>query len=616
MALNYHYPVVNPHLGTSFAIFTSAYISLVITMLILEQLGLETFWIGHIMVLVPVLFYVVIGLFSRTTNLEDFFISGERVPALYNGLSLSANVLGGTALVTAISALFFLGFDGLPLVLGWCGGVALLALVLAPYLRKAGSFTLPGLLGMRFSSRSLRALAALLLFVPSLLLLAAELKIGALAGALVLPLTHEMLIGVGAAAALLSVLPGGLRSLTWTQCAQLCVLLFGVTVPLIIVSLELTNLPIPQLSYGSVLENMSVLEVEKGITPVSPQAVAEALPGVDRQQIAKPFLQPFGALTSLDFLLLGLCVMIGTAMLPTQITRLSTTPTIMAARDSMGWAALVIGFMALTLPAYAAFSHFYVLRDVIGTPLAEIPDWTRLAQELGIMRISGEALDPAFGRASAEISGNLSALLLPVAAKLPHVFLSAVIAAVLAAVLAATAGLLVSLGNILSNDLFYPLLRRPAPAAHRLLVARFGMIVAAVAAVWLARSKNVDPLVWMLWAFSLAGGGFFAVVALSVWWQRMTVHGAFAGLVAGFAVTGAHIALGQASGTGFAGVDALVSGVVGAPVAFAVAVAFSLLTPKPAGLTAEVAEEMRVPGGETLHMRLLRLSGRGKAPRP
>lgn len=616
MALNYHYPVVNPRLGTSFAIFTSAYISLVVTLLILEQLGLENFWISQVMILIPILFYLVIGLLVRTTNLEDFFIAGERVPALYNGLSLSANIMSGTALMTGMAALFFLGFDGLPLLLGWCGGIALLAMALAPYLRKTGSFTLPGLLGMRFSSRGVRALAAVILFVPSLLLLVAELKIGAMVGSLFLPLTQDMLIVAGLTIALLSVLPGGFRSLTWMQCAQVIVLLLGLIAPLIIVSLELTNLPIPQLTYGGILAEMSALEVAKGVTQVDTQPIAQVLPGLQAEQLVKPFMQPFGALSGLDFLLLSLCVMVGTAMLPTQITRLSTTPTIMAARGSMGWAGLVVGFVVLTLPAYAAFAHFYLLRDVIGTPLAQMPDWVQFAKDLGIIEISADTLDPAFGQATVSVHGNLSTFLLPVAARLPYVFLGVVVAGVLAVVLAATAGHLVAMGNALSNDLFYPLSRRPAPAAHRLLVARLGMILAGLAAVWLARGDNVDPIRWMLWAFSLAGGSFFAVVILSIWWIRTTLPGVYAGLLAGFGVTAAQIMLAGGGDAGVFGVDTLTAAVIGVPVAFAATVIVSLVTSAPGEFVIEIAEDMRVPGGETVHARLLRLSGRGKAPRP
>jgi cation/acetate symporter len=616
MALNYHYPVVNPRLGASFAIFASAYVSMVLTLLIFEQLGLAAFWVNQVMIIGPVLFYLIIGLMVRTTNLEDFFVAGERVPALYNGLSISANVLGASAVATALGSLVFLGYDGLPLVLGWCAGLAMVAILFAPYLRKAGSFTMPGFLGMRLSSRPLRTVAAVLIIIPTVMLLVAELKIGAMIAALFLPLPEVMLIAIGAGFAVLTVLFGGMRSLTWVQCAQIIVLLLGVSAPLVIVSLQMTNLPVPQLSYGAVLEATSAAEQAKGIEAATPQPPSAALPGVTPETISKPFLQAFGAMSALDFVLLGLCVMLGTAMLPMVHARLSTTPTIAAVRGSMGWAGLIAGFLVLSLLAYAAFLHAMIVQQVIGTSFAELPAWARYAADLGLMRLDSDALDPTFGDATVRVSRDLTALVLPVAGGLPQVFAGVAAAALLAAMLAGAAAQMTAIGNILSNDLFHPWLRRPSTAAQRLAVARIGMIVAAIAGAWLARGLVVDPLRWMLLAFSLLAGGFFAIVVLSIWWQRLTAAGAMAGMLAGFGVTAVYMLLTPGTAGGAVLVDPLTAGLLGVPVALIAAIATSLTLAKPDALTAEIASELRISGGETLHARLTRLSGRGKAPRP
>jgi len=616
MALNYHYPMVNPRLGSSFAIFASAYISMVLTLLILEQLGLAAFWVNQVMVLGPVLFYLIIGMMVRTTNLEDFFVAGERVPAIFNGLSMSANVLGASAVATSVGALVFLGYDGLPLVIGWCAGLALVTILFAPQMRKAGSYTLPSFLGMRFSSRVVRVVAAVLVFIPSLILLAAELKIGATVAALFLPLPEIMLVAIGAGLAALLVLPGGVRSLTWVQCAQVIVLLLGICAPLIIVSLETTNLPVPQLSYGSVVESTAAAEQAKGISATEPQPMSKALPGSEPQELAKPFLQAFGAMTAFDFVLLSLCVMLGVAMLPILHTRLSTTPTIAAARGSMGWAGLIAGFMALSVLAYAAFLHSAIVQHVIATPLAEVPSWARYASDLGLMRLGADPLDPTFGDATAAMSRDLSTLLLPVAGGLPQVFAGVAAAGLLAAMLAGAAAHITIIGNVLSNDLFHPFVRRLAPAAHRLMIARIGMILAAIAGAWLARAVFVDPLRWMLLAFSLLAGTFFAVMVLAIWWRRLTAGGALAGLITGFTFTLAIMLFAGAGADEGAVIAPLTAGVFGVPAALVAAVTFSLLSGGPSELTAELSEEIRISGGETLHARLTRLSGRGKAPRP
>jgi cation/acetate symporter len=616
MALNYHYPVVNPRLGASFAIFASAFVSLVLTLLILEQLGLASFWVNQVMIFGPALFYLIIGLMVRTTNLEDFFVSGERVPALYNGLSVSANVMGASAVATALGALVFLGYDGLPLVLGWCAGLALITILFAPYFRKAGSFTMPGFLGMRFSSRAVRAVASVVVIVPSMMLLVAELKIGAMIAALFLPLPEQMLIAIGAAFAMLTVLFGGMRSLTWVQCAQIIVLLLGISAPLVIVSLQVTNLPVPQLSYGAILETTAAAEQAKGIEDANPQPPSAGLPGLAPEQITKPFLQAFGAMSALDFVMLSLCVMLGTAMLPVVHARLSTTPTIAAVRGSMGWAGLIAGFMVLSLVAYAAFLHAAIVQQVISTPMAELPAWARYAADLGLMRVETDGLDPTFGPVEAFVRRDLSALVLPISGGLPQVFAGVAAAALLAAMLAGAAAHITIIGNVLSNDLFHPWLRRPSTAAQRLAVARLGMILAAVAGAWLARALFVDPLRWMLLAFSLLAGGFFAVVVLSIWWRRINAAGALAGLLAGFGLTAIYMILTGPQAESAMIVDPLTAGLIGVPVAFVAAIAVSLMTSRPDELTAEIASEIRVSGGETLHARLTRLSARGKAPRP
>jgi len=313
---------------------------------------------------------------------------------------------------------------------------------------------------------------------------------------------------------------------------------------------------------------------------------------------------------------LGLCVMLGTAMLPIIHARLSTTPTIAAVRGSMGWAGLITGFMVLSLLAYAAFLHSAIVQQVAGTPLAEIPGWARYAADLGLMRLETDGFDPTFGETSALISRDLSALLLPITGGLPQVFVGLFAAALVAAMLAGAAAQITVVGNALSNDVFHPWLSRPSTAAQRLAVARAGMIVAAILGAWLARSLFVDPLRWMLLAFSLLAGSFFAVIVLSIWWRRTTASGATAGLIFGFGVTAAYMILVAQDLLSTQFMGSLTAGLIGLPVAFAATIVVSLLSPRPDEMTSEIAGEVRSPGGETLHARLTRLAARGKAPRP
>lgn len=616
MSLNTSYPTVNPRLGTSFGIFTSAFASLVLMLIILEQLGLERDWISELIIGLPVMFYVSIGLLVRTANVEDFFISGQRVPALYNGFALSANLIGGAGLLGAIGAFFFLGYDAMPIVLGWCAGLGLMSVLFAPYLRKAGAYTLPGYFGIRFTSRMIRAVAALILFVPGLMLLAAELRVGQMLASIFLPMDRGFLLQIGLLVVIATVFFGGMRSLTWTQCAQFIVVVLGMTVPLIAISLLVTNLPLPQLSFGGILADMAQLEVTRGLTGHGTQTFSDMLPSPAMTALTRPFTDLFGAVGAGDYLSLIICITLGSAVLPSQIARLGTTPTVSAVRKSFGWAALLVGFMALTIPAYAAFTKFQVLQHLLGLPTAQIPEWGRLLEQLGLITVSANTLDPALGAARISFNRDSVALILPVINNFPFVLIGVVGAAAIAAVLAAAAGHLVAMANVFSNDIYYPLLNRTASPARRLLIARASMVGFGIVALWFASNEELDPLRTIIWAFSLCAGSFFAVLALSIWWRGLTGFGAAIGMIAGFAATGAYILLTAGGGYPWFGVDGLAAGVLGVPVSVLGAFTGSMLSPRPDQQSLDLIDEMRMPSGETIHARLLRLAARGKGPKP
>ena len=616
MSLNTSYPTVNPRLGTSFGIFTSAFASLVLLLIILEQLGLERNWISQLIITLPVLFYTGIGMMARTASVEDFFISGQRVPPLYNGFALSANLVSGAGLMGLIGSFFFVGYDALPIALGWCTGLGLTAVLFAPYMRKIGAYTLPGFFGIRFSSRILRLVAAFILFPPVLMLLAAEFRVGQLIASVFLDVDPQLQLQAGVILVTATVLFGGMRSLTWTQCAQFIVVMLGIAVPLIAVSVLVTNLPVPQLAYGGVLDEMTQLELARGLTDRAAHDLGGALPGANPRPLTRPFVALFEAMSSADFLALTICIMFGTAVLPAQIARLGTPPTISAVRKSFGWAALLVGFMVLTIPAYAAFAKYQVLKQLLGVPLSQIPSWGALLSQLGLVTMAADQLDPALGSAKVLFNRDSVALVLPVINQFPFVLVGLVGAAAIAAVLAAAGGQLVALANVLSNDVFYTLFSRGASPARRLLVARVAMIAFAVAALSIATRQDIDPLRVTIWAASLCAGSFFAPLAMSIWWRGLTAFGALCGMVAGFAATAAYIMMTAGGGYPWFGVDGLTSGLLGVPLSALAAFTGSLLSPRPDKTTLDIVDEMRIPSGETVHARLARLAARGKAPKP
>lgn len=605
-----------PRPGSGFAVFASAFASLVLVLIICEQLGLQRQWIGLLIVIVPALSYLAIGLASRASNADDFFIAGQGAPAFYGGLALAGGAIGATGLVGATGALFYLGFDGLVLVLGWCAGLALAGLLFAPYLRKAGAYSLPGYLDLRLRSRALRVVAAVALFPPCLMLLAAELKLGAGVAAPFLGLPPATVAIAGAVLALAAVIGGGMRSLTWTQSAQVIVVLMGVLGPLIVISIALTNLPLPQLTYGGLLKELLPIEGTHGITPGLPRPLGQALPGQQLEPLAKPFLAPFGAISPGDFVMLALSLMLGLAAAPGQAARFSAAPSAAAVRRSVNWAVLLAGVMALTLPAYAAFARSVVVKDLLGAAAAETPNWARVLEHYNFIRISGDQMDAAFGGPTIAFGRDSILLLLPVVTGLPFVLWGVAGAAAIAAALAAASAQIMAAGAAFGNDLYDPLARAGAVPPGRLLASRLGMVLAAGGALWLTWSQPFDPLRLMIWALSLSAGSFFAVLTLSIWWKRLTAWGALAGVLAGFFTTAGYILGGEEAMAAVLGVTTLTAAVVGTPASFIAAIAVSLVTPRCDACIDELVDEMRLPGGETLHARLTRLAARGKAPQP
>ncbi|HZV22066.1 MAG TPA: hypothetical protein VE986_11040 [Hyphomicrobiales bacterium] len=621
MTLNYSSPIVNPRLGSSFAIFASTYISLVLMLVVLEQLGLSTPAIDQLIIVAPACFYIAIGFMTRTINADDFFVAGQRVPPFYNALALCSMIFGGSIFLGSIGTFFFDGIDAAAIPVGCFTGLILTAALFVPHLRKAGAFTLPGLLFLRFGRSGLRLVASLLMLAPCGIILIAEIGLGSRLVTLFLPPPQSFGIGLSSpsfftllifASIFLTVALGGMRSATWTQCAQFVVFL-GLLAPLTVVSVMRTNLPLPQLTYGSQLEELKSREAAKGIVVTSqPQALSQSLPSTAAAPLTRPTERAFSAFRPLDFVLLIFCLAAGVAAHAAFLPRLSMTPTILSSRRSFGWAALIAGFVVLTLPAYAFFTKAIAVGTLVGVPASDLPSWARALQQLGLVNLPANPFDSLGSSPRVTFQRDSLALILPIAGTLPRVFFGLAAASAVAALSACAGGHLVAIGNAISDDLYYGLLNRNASPSKRLVVSRFVMLLLAPIILIVSQSQNVDPLRWVIAAFSLSAGTFFAVLVLSVWWKRFTAAGAFAAMIAGFAVTALHLNTG---GTAFFGIDALTAAAVGVPVSFLAAVFASIFSGAPDDFAVEAVEELRIPAGETLQTRMVRLAGRAKAAR-
>jgi cation/acetate symporter len=603
-----HSRLVNPRLGTYFGIFTSTFAALVLLLLIFEQLGAAEEVLRWVMLLGPIALFAAIGLAARCTEPIEFFASGRRVPAVYCGLGLAASALGGTGMV-ALTGLFFLnGFDAWCLVIGFSAGFVVMALAIAPFLRKVGAFTLPSYLGRRFESRLVRVASAAILAVPMMLVITAEVRMGAWAASLLSGQSETSMIALIVLAATATVLLGGLRSLTWSNTAQAIASLLALMVPVGIVAAVVTNLPLPQLSHGPVLRAIGRAEFAQGVPIAIAPSLAFDLAGQELQSLAHRIAEPYGSVGPLSFILAGLALMTGVAAAPWLLPRCGATPGVYDARKAVGWATVFCGITMLTLSSVAVFMRDTVMDELVGRSASQLPAWFSGLQEMGWARVDGNA--PRLPLASFSFKRDAVLFALPQAAGLPTVLLLlALEGAVAAALVGASAGI-VALANVLAEDVIKGLRREPPAPGPRVMVARLAVAAVGVAAGATAIVVPADPLNLLLLGLALSGSAAFPVLVLSVWWKRINAFGALCGMVAGFSVAVLAILAGEAT---WLGVPAALAAVFGVPAGFATAVLVSRMGRVPERLVLELVRDMRLPGGETIHdreIRLLRLQQR------
>lgn len=591
----------NPRLGTYYAIFASAIAAIFIVATMLDQLGVKRLLLSHATIAAPLLLCVIVAVSARTLDEQEFFVAGRRVPPVFGGLALASTALGGVSFFALVGALYILGFDALAFPMGMVAGFAVAAILISPYLYKAGTYTVAGFFRQRFDRRMPSIIASVLLVVPCALLLAAELQAGAFVASLFTSATFTSSVWIGAAAICGVTILGGMRSLTWTQCVQYLVILAGLLVPLTIVSTMETNLPVPQITFGGLLERISGQEIGSGAALSDPLPLAQGLPGNLPQAALKPFLQAFGVLSATDFVLLGFCVLAGTAVMPALLTRTGTASNGFEVRRTVAWGTLFVGVFLLTIPAYAAFAKFLTLQDIVGVPPSKLPGWISGLREAGLADFSDKNGDGVIGASELLISRDGVTLALPIMANMRFTLVALVAAAGIIATLAAASAQAYTAGASLSDDLFRALAGAQATPSKRMAVARLATVAVTVGAALVVTTQSLDLLQVAAWAFSLAASTFFPALTLSIWWTRTTWFGVAAAMVVGFTVAAAHILIfsGMLAANGI-DLDGMLAAVLGVPAGFLAGVGVSLLTPPPDAKAVETTHEIRDPGGETL----------------
>ncbi|WP_187971873.1 sodium:solute symporter family protein [Aquibium microcysteis] len=602
------------NLGKIYSIYVGGFAGFVVLMAVLDQLGIPDRFILWSYMAATIAIYAFIGIMSRTAQVSEYYVAGRSVPAVYNGMATGADWMSGASFVGMAGTLFVLGYDGLAFVLGWTGGYVLVAVLLAPYLRKFGAYTVPDFLGTRYGGNAARLVGIIVLFACSFTYITAQLYASGIIASQFLGIAFEWAVFAGLAGILVCSMLGGMKAVTWTQVAQYIVLIVAYLLPAIWMSTVKFGIPVPQLTYGGALSQIAQYEQVLGVV--------------------KSHVAPFQTYTPRDYFFLIFCLMVGTASLPHILMRFFTTPTVREARKSVGWSLFFIFLLYFTAPAYAAFSKMNLMElfasSTAGGGLlafSEIPQWMlnwgsiaghQLVTICGVKAETVAAIQAAceakgfaagFPYAELKLNNDMIVLSTPSIAGMPIWVVGLVGAGGFAAALSTADGLLLAISNALSHDVYYKMVDPKADAKRRLLVSKILLVVVALAAAFLARTKPSDILSMVSWAFSIAAAGLFAPLVLGVWWKRATNLGGIAGMAAGFLVTmyylignvyGFDLVKGTGDEISWFGVQSISSGIFGVPVAFVVTYVVSLMTPAPSAEMQDFVDRLRLPKGGTM----------------
>ena len=480
-------------------------------------------------------FYIFIAWRSRVATTEGFYVAGHGVPSVANGAAIAADWMSAASFISMAGIIAFSGYDGSVFLMGWTGGYVLLALLLAPYLRKFGKYTVPDFVGDRYSETA-RGFAALAAIFVSLTYVAGQMRgVGIVFSRFLgLEVFGDPVIGgvlIGMAVVLFYAVLGGMKGITWTQVAQYSVLIIAYMIPAVAIAYSLSGNPVPQIGFGR---------------------IAQELDGLQQQIGFSAYTEPFTSRNMLDVFLVTGSLMVGTAGLPHVIVRFYTTKNVRDARASAFWALLFIAILYTTAPAIGVFAKTNFIQDVSGTAESELPTWVRNWQNAGLITINdkdgngtityapGDASDP---QSANEITPDRDIMVLanPEIAGLPNFVVGLVAAGGLAAALSTASGLLLVISSSVAHDFYYKRFRPQASEAQQLRVGRIAMCGAILVAGWFGIRPPGFVAQVVAFAFGLAAASFFPVIVAGIFWKRANAAGAVAGMVTGLVFTAGYI---------------------------------------------------------------------------
>ena len=681
-------------LNRLYVMYTMAFIGLVALLWLGELWGLSREWIGFIFLVTTIGVYATIGVLCRTTDANAYYVADRSVPPAYNGMATGADWMSAASFIGLSGTLYLTGYAGMAFILGWTGGYCLVALLLAPYLRKFARFTIPDFLGARYGTFAPRLLGVFGVILVSFTYVVAQIYgVGLIASRLV-GVAFELGVFLGLGGILVCSFLGGMRAVTWTQVAQYIVLIIAFVVPVVWLSVQQTGNPVPQVSYryqlaavgareqvliadageqsvqaifrqqvldleGKLAEPEKALRLQRqaaealvvrqraegaeiNVQILSERALANTPRNVEdaeqrwrealvvaRQKAqplngmprhAEPFAgDPNGDASSrasfetsrLNFMALVFCLVFGTAALPHVLARYYTTPSVRAARQSVGWSLGFILLLYLSAPALAVMVKYEIFNNLVGSSFSDLPNWVAAWSKVdaSLLSVKDVNQDGLVQLNELSIGSDIIVLASAEIAGLPYVISGLIAAGGLAAALSTADGLLLTMANALSHDVYYTLIDPKASTARRVTISKMLLLVVALAAAYVAAQKPADILFLVSAAFSLAASMLFPALTLGIFWKRANAAGAILGMLSGLGVTIYYMATTQPWLRGvfnltgpvelWWGIEPISAGVFGVPVGCAVLILASLMTPPPPVAVQRMVESLRYPRQDT-----------------
>ncbi|EGQ8144481.1 sodium:solute symporter family protein [Vibrio parahaemolyticus] len=551
--------------------------------------------------------YIGIAIWARAGSTKEFYVAGGGVNPIANGMATAADWMSAASFISMAGLIAFMGYGGSVFLMGWTGGYVLLALLLAPYLRKFGKFTVPEFVGERFYSKTARIVAVVCLIIASVTYVIGQMKGVGVAFGRFLEVDYSTGLLIGMCIVFMYAVLGGMKGITYTQIAQYCVLILAYTIPAIFISLQLTGNPIPQIGLGSTMAGTDVYLLDRLDQVVTELGFSEYTTQVRGD--------------TLNMFVYTMSLMIGTAGLPHVIIRFFTVPKVRDARTSAGWALVFIAILYTTAPAVSAMARLNLMDTVNPAPgqhlvYDERPTWFKNWEKTGLLGFDDKNGDGNINYTSdaatneLKVDNDIMVLANPEIAKLPNWVIALVAAGGLAAALSTAAGLLLAISSAISHDLIKGVINPNISEKKELLASRISMAVAIAVAGYLGLHPPGFAAGTVALAFGLAASSIFPALMMGIFSKNINKEGAIAGMIAGISITLFYVFqhkgilfiadwtyLESWGSNWFLGIEPNAFGAIGALFNFIVAFAVSKVTTETPQEVKDLVEHVRVPVG-------------------